>query len=115
MILELLFLADTLYWNHIKNPQRLQMIKQDTTVSGKVTKIYRERDGDLHVYVQTAKQLLNVEIICYNPKNATICNGYKNTIAKPKIGQTIYVKGDFVKDKHHNWVEIHPVKAIKIK
>lgn len=115
MFIQLLLIADTLFWNHIKNPQRLQMIKPDTIVSGKVTKVYNERDGDLHIYIQTSRQLLNVEVICYDAKKNTICNGYKNTIAKPKVGQMILVKGDFVKDKHHNWVEIHPVKSIKIK
>lgn len=84
MILELLFLADTLYWNHIKNPARLQMLKPDTTVSGKVTKVYSEWDGDLHIYVQTSKQLLNVEVICYDAKKIPFVMGIKTQLQSQK-------------------------------
>jgi hypothetical protein len=108
--------GDTLYWNHIYHPTRLQMIKADTTIVGTVVKVIKESDGDYHVQVDVgAKKPLNVEIICAFPEKETICAGYNNVIPKPKKGMKVEVVGDYVYDKHHAWYEIHPVKKITLK
>jgi hypothetical protein len=103
---------DTMFWNHIYHPYRLQIIKPDTIISGKVVRIIDEEDGDYHVYVQTSTTKLNVEIICYHPEKKTACNGYSNKITIPHYGDNITLIGDYVYDMYHKWYEIHPVKKL---
>ena len=99
-------------WKFMKGTD-LNFIKKDVTRTGKVVKVYGEADGDLHIWLQTKKELIVCEVICY--KQVPICGGYKNSIPKPRAGDYIKVKGDLVYDKKHKWNELHPVKKIEYK
>lgn len=107
---------DTAYWNHVYNPKRLKFIKADTVMKGVVERVSKEADGDYHVKmkVKGKRKLLAVEIICFFPEKKAECQGYINKIPKPKKGNLIEVKGDYVYDRKHKWYEIHPVKSLKI-
>lgn len=103
---------DTAYWNHITKHERFKFVKADTTVTGIVTKIFTERDGDLHVILKQKNKILRCEIICYQRVNEA-CNGFWNHTKRPKIGSKVMVTGDYIYDRWHNWHEMHPVKKIE--
>jgi hypothetical protein len=103
---------DTAYWNHITKHERFKFVKADTTVTGIVTKIFTERDGDLHVILKQKNKILRCEIICYQRVNEA-CNGFWNHTKRPKIGSKVMVTGDYIYDRWHHWHEIHPVKKIE--
>lgn len=93
----------------------MQVIKADTTVTGKVIRVSNEIDGDWHVVLSPG---IEVEFICQCritvPDAATSCIGYGTKFIKPKVGQVITVSGPYVIDLHHGWKEIHPVKTLII-
>ncbi len=117
---------------HVYHPYRLAVIDSCKTVSGTVTKIIKEKDGDTHIrlnvdpqYADTINQAnidgqdgyLVLEIVCAYPvtqKDAvSACADYENEIAVPAVNEHITVTGQFVSDTDHGgWNEIHPVYQI---
>ena len=121
---------------NVYHPTRLRVIDACRTVSGVVTVVRHEKDGDYHIDIAldppfaslvNAKNIsgqagaLVVEIIpadepgCTTgqpPKPATgtydygVCTG-ANVVA-PKGGDHIQVTGPYVLDTAHGWMEIHP-------
>lgn len=118
-------------WSHVYNKDRFEIKRKSITVAGIVRSVRREADGDVHIQIKLDRnqQLLNeknyknqdsclvVEIIyVYIPtqKNAIIDGmGYKNTVYVPKKGEHVQITGPYVLDKHHGWMEIHPVTKVK--
>jgi hypothetical protein len=115
MILPLFGLSQDTTFKHIYHLNRLQVIKPDTTITGIVTRVTDEIDGDWHIVLDGK---IEAEIICACtikvPDAATACEGYKNNFLKPKKGQRITVQGPYVEDLHHKWFEVHPVKTLLI-
>ena len=108
--------SQTISLKHVYNPTRFIVIKNTKTITGTVTKVINEIDGDWHVVIDNG---LVCEFICQckikNVPAATIsCIGYTKIFIKPKIGQRVTITGVYVKDKKHNWFEIHPVKKLII-
>lgn len=120
-------------WKHVYHPDRFLVKKQTLTITGIVTKIISEADGDLHIRVKldsNANTLLNdgnykyqdsclvIEIIyAHQPKQTDAVEkskGYINTIYIPKKGQHIRVTGTYVFDKEHAWNELHPVFRVEV-
>ena len=118
--------------SHIYHSYRLQLITPNKVVSGIVQHLIKEKDGDIHIrllldsgYSNVLNQInitaqhgcLVLEIICacnVTQQDAiTACEGYTNTIPIPEAGQHITVTGDYVLDKEHGWMEIHPVTSLK--
>ena len=79
--------------------ERLETLKDTIEVSGYVTYINPEIDGDYHLRLKTEDTSLLVkrnytqqdsclvlEIVCGKGSIFTACNGYKNLIPVPKIG-----------------------------
>jgi hypothetical protein len=104
------------------------------TVSGKVTEVRPEDDGDSHVYLALdpsyASSLkltsLLLEIVPADKPGCTpgkpprpasgsydygICTGANES--NPAVGSHITVTGPYVYDTNHDWNEIHPVWSIR--
>ncbi len=121
--------------SHVYNPGRLIVLDPCKTVSGTISKLIREKDGDTHLrlkvdpqYSDTINQAnvdsqggnLVVEIVCaFEVTQADAidaCSGYENKIPVPRVGEHVVITGQFVSDSEHGgWNEIHPVYAIAAK
>lgn len=69
-------------------------------VKGKVTRVAREADGDLHIQITAPSGAF---IICE-------CTP-KEPCAKPTVGRLIEVRGISRPDQEHGWYEVHPVES----
>ena len=118
--------------NHVYSPDRLQVHNSCQTVTGTVTRILQERDGDTHIRLQldsTYTGLLNdynymdqkgtliLEIVCAysditRQDAVSACQGYTNQVPIPSVGQHVSVVGQYVTDLDHGWNEIHPVYSV---
>ncbi len=119
-------------WQHVYNPERLQIIEPCKTVSGTIQDIRIEADGDYHILVNLDPQFayminsanvmgehgdLVVEPICINPITQqdaiAACDNFSQNITIPDIGSHVNITGSYVHDLDHNsWSEIHPVTSI---
>lgn len=73
-------------------------------VIGRVALIKKEADGDTHIRLEdSAGHFIVAECIPVLP-----CP------VKPKVGDTIQVKGIYRQDGEHKWFEIHPIESLKI-
>ena len=52
--------CDPSLWQHVYDPSRLQLIKNCVTVTGTITNIQAETDGDYHVLVKLDAQYANM-------------------------------------------------------
>ena len=112
---------------HIYNESRLRVLKDSITLIGVITHIHPEIDGDYHLRLKIKETGLLVkrnftkqdgclvlEIVCGKGSVFTICNGYKNCVPLPKVGDLVEVSGQYVLDKTHRWNEIHPVLEMNV-
>jgi preprotein translocase subunit YajC len=125
--------CDSGLWEHVYNKKRLKVIEECKIVTGTILRSKKEEDGDLHIQLKPdagQESLLNdknyeiqkgalvVEPICINEviqKNAKLpCQGYINNVFIPGRGDHVSVKGSYVQDMEHGWMEIHPVTEIKL-
>jgi hypothetical protein len=124
--------CDQSLWDHVYNPQRLQVVEQCKTVSGVIESKRVEADGDYHIRLKLDAQFadlvnqanvngqfgdLVVEPICMNPVKQldaiSACQNFRQDIAIPPVGSHVQVTGSYVLDKEHgSWAEIHPVTSI---
>jgi hypothetical protein len=119
----------------VYHEDRLTVIKPCMTVSGRVTGVRPEEDGDSHVYLtldapySTSLNLssLLLEIVPADKPGCTpgkpprppsgsydygICTGADE--ADPATGSHVTVTGPYVFDHNHGWNEIHPVWRISL-
>ncbi|HXP50772.1 MAG TPA: hypothetical protein VN922_12495 [Bacteroidia bacterium] len=111
---------------HVFEPDRLVKLQDTLTVTGTVTFVLAELDGDFHIrvrmdsdYVRLSKKnftrqdsCLIVEIICAHQAIFPIscnCQNYTNKVPIPTVGAKVKVTGRLVFDKRHKWTELHPV------
>ena len=126
--------CDSSLWQHVYNPERLQVITPCKTVSGTVDSISTEADGDFHIRLMVDPQfnnminsanilgqhgLLVLEPICMNPVTQAdamaACQNFTQNLTIPQIGQHVNVTGTYVLDKAHGiWAELHPVTNITV-
>jgi hypothetical protein len=124
--------CDQSLWNHIYNPQRLQVVDPCKTVSGIIESKRAEADGDYHIRLKLDPQYANlvnqanvkgqfgdlvVEPICMNRVTQldaiSACRDFRQNIDVPVVGTHVQVTGSYVLDKEHGkWAEIHPVTSI---
>lgn len=102
--------------NHIYHPGRLNVLVADTVITGTITRVTKEIDGDLHVVLDHG---IEAEFICQCdaskvPDAQTACIGYNIKFPRVRVGDNITVEGPFVNDMHHRWNEIHPVRKLTI-
>lgn len=124
--------CDQSLWDHVYNPQRLQVVEPCKTVSGVIESIRVEQDGDYHVRLKMDPEFaslvnsanvngqlgdLVVEPICQNPviqqDAISACQDFHQDLNIPQIGTHVEVTGSYVLDNEHGgWAEIHPVTSI---
>lgn len=127
--------CDATLWNHVYHQQRLKVLKDCVTVSGKLHIVRTEPDGDIHMQLTLdpafpASEWLNnfnttvqkgalvIEAMCTRrptqPDAVASCQGFKQSFAALKEGAHIKVTGAFVEDTeaNHGWREIHPITAV---
>ena len=125
--------CDSSLWLHVWEPSRLKIIELCITVTGIITKVKADEDGDSHMRLRLdegQENLLNegnmedkkgelvLEIVCANEiqkdKARKPCEGYINGIKIPKVSDHVRVTGSYVMDTHNDWMEIHPVSKVEI-
>jgi hypothetical protein len=98
------FLLFAISWHPVKLADLAQGKVQQThvQVTGKVTLVKKEADGDLHIRISDGSSFIVAECIPLIP------------CARPKVGQTITVRGISRYDAEHGWWEVHPVEELKV-
>lgn len=136
--------CDPSMWKHVYHPQRLKVIQDCVTVTGKLVDATHgkkkdgarhEADGDTHAWLaldpaeqnlllpgntETQQGNMVFELVCYyrvtqaDAKDA--CANYKTTVKLPPVGSRIAVTGALIEDLDHKPIhrEIHPVTGIKV-
>jgi hypothetical protein len=124
--------CDKSLWNHVYNPERLQVVAPCRSVLGVIESKRVEKDGDYHIRVKLDPPFSNlinsaniknqfgdlvVEPICVNRVTQadaiSACQNFHQNIVIPPIGSHVNITGSYVLDKEHgNWAEIHPVTSI---
>jgi hypothetical protein len=125
--------CDATLWQHIYHPSRLHVIDACRTVTGTVTAVRQEADGDLHILlrpVRAERHLLDatnnsqengdlvLEPICVGDVSQSdaiaTCSGFSHPVTTVSAGERIIVTGSYVLDADHGWMEIHPITSITI-
>lgn len=126
--------CDTTLWDYVYHPSRLKIINDCTSVSGTISSIRVEADGDYHIGLNVDPQYQNLineeniqnqhgnlvlEVICQKPVKQEsaikVCSNYSGHIDIPNIGDHVIVTGPYVLDlQHGGWAEIHPVNKFEI-
>ena len=124
--------CDETLWNHVYNPERLQIVDRCKTVTGIIESKKPEADGDFHIRLKLIPQFSNlinsanvkgqlgdmvVEPVCQKAITQldaiSACFNFHQNIDIPMIGSRVNVTGSYVLDKEHSgWAEIHPVTSI---
>jgi hypothetical protein len=124
--------CDQSLWNHIYNPNRLQIVNPCMSITGIIDSIRVEKDGDYHIRLKVDPQFSNLinsanikgqygdlvlEPICQKPITQqdaiAACANFHQNISIPPVGTHVNVTGSYVLDKEHGrWAEIHPVTSI---
>ena len=126
--------CDQSLWDHVYNPDRLEIIDKCKTVSGIIQSIRAEKDGDYHIglnldpqyadlineeNIQNQNGNLVVEVICQRSVTQEdaiqACQNFTNYVEIPPVGSHVSITGSYVLDNQHGrWAEIHPVTKIQI-
>jgi hypothetical protein len=124
--------CDQSLWQHVYNPNRLQIVNPCMSVTGTIDSIRVEKDGDYHIRLKVDPQFSNLinsanikgqygdlvlEPICQKPVKQpdaiAACANFHQSISIPPVGTHVNVTGSYVLDKEHGrWAEIHPVTSI---
>jgi hypothetical protein len=118
-------------WSHVYRRERFEIRNRCAVVTGVVAAKRSEPDGDRHIRVTVDAEfesLLNdknrtaqhgdlvVEPICVRavtqPSAQGFCNDFQSTVPNFPVGTRVRVKGPYVLDKEHGWMEIHPVHTM---
>jgi hypothetical protein len=121
-------------WEHVYDPERLEVIDKCKVVTGVIEEQDQNEDGDTHMLLKLdpgQDSLVNnrnlkkkngdlvVEVVCANAvsdkKAKEACTNYSNAIPLPKVGDHATVTGSYVNDSHNGWMEIHPVSGILVR
>jgi hypothetical protein len=120
------------WWKHVVSPSRLEVYEPCMTVRGTVLFVDHANDGDVILFIALDAPFLSLphidrvgrygtgtlelELICRDSWRIfqPACWGLRNRLPIPAIGDHIEVDGTYVLDKHHGWVEIHPVTRLTV-
>lgn len=125
--------CDGSLWAHVYHKDRLVVLDDCVTVTGRIILLRKEKDGDYHIQlkvdpkyrpllnkVNRAKQGGNLvlEPVCALKVTQAdaigACRGYENTVTIPKKGDQVKVTGTYVKDTQHGWQELHPLTDLTV-
>ena len=124
--------CDKSLWDHVYNPERLEVEKDCMAVTGTITERSTDDDGDEHMLLKlddgqddllTKKNKkkkedeLVIEAVCAGTPNlkkvGDACNNFKNSVQLPQVGDHVRVIGSLVLDTHNGWAEIHPISRVE--
>ena len=114
-------------WKFVHERDRLEVLKDNFSVTGVVKNCYQYIDGDFVIDLKLDSNefllnkfnylklngLLEVEIVCEHKGMFIECLDYVNDVKIPKIGDHIRIWGSWVCDRRHKWCEIHPVTLLE--
>lgn len=119
--------------NYVYEPGRLQVVAACRTVTGTVSDLHSNTDGDYDIRValdppyadlvndENRSQLaghLQVEAICQAPPTVAVakatCGSFVGAVSIPQPGQHVSATGRYVLDASHGWMELHPVSVIRV-
>jgi Excalibur calcium-binding domain len=126
--------CDATLWKHVYHPARLQVVDRCITVTGKVSAVKYEPDGDAHIrltvdpaYHSLLKPAnttgqhgdMVLEPICLKTVTQAdakaACAGFHSSVKIPPVGARVQVTGSYVLDlQHDGWAEIHPVTSFSV-
>src|SRR5205085_9096178 len=95
----------------VYSPDRLHVLSPCRAVSGTVVGLSHERDGDLHIALDTESALTNAAndsdvggslVVEFMPRDG-------GHLPAPTVGEHISLTGAWVLDANHGWSELHPV------
>lgn len=101
----------------VYHPYRLVIQNPWVSVTGTVSKVRHEQDGDYHVDVELDPQFKDL----INQDNISQQNGALVTevipadqgrVRIPSVGVQVLVTGPYVRDTDHGWMEIHPARYV---
>ena len=94
------------------DPSRLKVLDPCQDLSGRVTRTTPEPDGDTHVQVRPDPQFRDL----LAPKQEVrgnlvteIMPRDRGRLPVPSRGDEVDMTGAWVRDKNHNWNELHPI------
>jgi hypothetical protein len=127
-------ICDQSIWNHVYQPARLRVVDPCITITGTITKIGLNPDGDTHILLAPDPQFLHyinnvnvkqlngnlmVEAVCFHHIKRSLidanaaCQNYQSNIVIPPLHSHVQVTGSYVIDTETGgWAEIHPVSSI---
>lgn len=124
--------CDKSLWDHVYNPERLEVQNECMTVTGTIAERSTDDDGDEHMLLKLDDRQGNlltkknkkkkddqlvIEAVCAGKPNlkkvGDACNNFSNTVALPQVGDHVSVTGSLVLDTHNGWAEIHPISSIR--
>jgi hypothetical protein len=126
--------CDATLWKHVYHSARLQVVDPCITVTGKVSAVKYEPDGDAHIrltvdpaYHSLLKPAnttgqhgdMVLEPICLKTVTQAdakaACAGFHSSVKIPPVGARVQVTGSYVLDlQHDGWAEIHPVTSFSV-
>jgi hypothetical protein len=127
-------ICDQSLWKHVYQPARLRLVDPCITITGTITKIGLDPDGDTHVLLAPDPQFLQcvnnvnvkqlngnlmVEAVCFHHIKPSLidanaaCQNYQSNIVIPPLHSHVQITGSYVIDTETGgWAEIHPVTSI---
>lgn len=125
--------CDPVFWNHVWGPDRLTIVDRCRTVTGTVSDMHTNEDGDFDIRLALDPQFssllnalnisqlnghLQLEAICQAPiltaDALQACGSFRSNILLPSVGQRISATGTYVLDTNHGWMELHPLSVVRI-
>lgn len=125
--------CDPNLWMHVYEPGRLTIVDSCRTVTGTVSDLHTNEDGDVDIrlaldapfanMVNDANRAqleghLQLETVCQSPpttpESREACGSFVGTVPIPSPGQHVSVTGTYVLDTNHGWMELHPVSVIRV-
>ena len=103
------------------------------TVTGVITEQHANEDGDIDVRLAPDPPYMNLlnggnmsnlngylqtEAICQAQIRvaaaASACQGFVGSVFVPPNGTHVRVTGSYTFDRHHGWMEIHPISVLTV-
>jgi hypothetical protein len=103
----------------VVRPERLSVRNPCLTVTGRVDNLFRAPDGDIHLSIRldpAFANLVNAGNVLFWAGDlvAEIVPADQGRVALPRTGDRVAVTGTYVLDIPNGWMEIHPVRQIRV-
>src|SRR5216683_953278 len=95
--------CDVSLWHHVYHPSRLQVVDVCRTITGTITDVRHEADGDAHILLRLDDgTTLVTEAICVYPVSqadaVAACQDFTPGLVIPPVGDHVAITGTYVLD-----------------